>query len=315
MCFTLSAEAALGILHSALCGMPSRRLVPARQKKPPLPRWGAKLSRKLRRRGYSRVDVAAILGYSQWTVRKVDRYYKKHGTDREPRQGKGKRDDVRWVFAGRRKERNLAALRRAKEAGDAADLKSEIHVAFMNHGAWGSPAYRTLCNALATHLNQTRKRVCAHPLTRPTRSPNPSPCRASEKAHSPPLSRRATAVRPLRRRASLASRSDRAQLAAIARERDVGRSLQWRVHMRIQYEPYHFLLFDESASNSRTLVRNVGYSERGTIAKTNKYFFHKGVNHSVLGPFALDGGFLDLSIVEGAYDADTFWMAFNQVGV
>ena len=69
--------------------MPSRRLVPARQKKPPLPRWGAKLSRKLRRRGYSRVDVAAILGYSQWTVRKVDRYYKKHGTDREAATGQG----------------------------------------------------------------------------------------------------------------------------------------------------------------------------------------------------------------------------------
>lgn len=62
-------------------------------------------------------------------------------------------------------------------------------------------------------------------------------------------------------------------------------------------------------------MRNVGYSKRGKIAKTNNYFFHKGVNHSILGPFVLDGGFLDLSVIEGAYDADKYWMALNQVVV
>ena len=69
------------------------------------------------------------------------------------------------------------------------------------------------------------------------------------------------------------------------------------------------------AANGRTNTRRVGYSKRGTIAKTNMYFFHKGVNHSVLGPFVLDEGFLDLSVVQGAFDADAYWYALNQVVV
>ena len=59
-------------------------------------------------------------------------------------------------------------------------------------------------------------------------------------------------------------------------------------------------------------MRTHGYSVRGAIAKTNRYFFHKGNAHSVMGPFVLDGGFLDISTIEGGYDADTFWLAINQ---
>jgi hypothetical protein len=59
-------------------------------------------------------------------------------------------------------------------------------------------------------------------------------------------------------------------------------------------------------------MRNVGYSKRGKIAKTNWYFFQRGVKYSVLGPFVLDDGFLDISIVEGAFDADRYFYALEQ---
>ena len=59
-------------------------------------------------------------------------------------------------------------------------------------------------------------------------------------------------------------------------------------------------------------MRNVGYSKRGTAAKTNWYFFQRGVKYSVLGPFVLDDGFLDISIVEGAFDADRYFYALEQ---
>jgi len=66
-----------------------------------------------------------------------------------------------------------------------------------------------------------------------------------------------------------------------------------------------------SAASHRTKLRNVGYAKKGAIAKTNKYFFHKGKSMSVLGPFVFDEGFLDFSIVEGGYDGDLFWSALN----
>eukprot|EP00966_Prymnesium_polylepis_P141702 3272201-Prymnesium_polylepis.1 len=49
--------------------------------------------------------------------------------------------------------------------------------------------------------------------------------------------------------------------------------------------------------------RTYGSSKRGTVAKTNRYFFHKGIRYSVLGPFVLNDGFLDMAVVEGGVDS------------
>ena len=105
------------------------------------------------------------------------------------------------------------------------------------------------------------------------------------------------------------------RLGTTARERNIGRSKLWRFNVKMTYHARQFILVDESAANGRTAIRNYGRSKRGTVARTNKSFFHRGVNHSVLGPFVFDHGFLDISVIQGAYDNELFWVAFNQVVV
>ncbi|KOO28125.1 hypothetical protein Ctob_010900 [Chrysochromulina tobinii] len=68
----------------------------------------------------------------------------------------------------------------------------------------------------------------------------------------------------------------RKRMGSRARERDVQRSLQWRFRMRITFEPEHFVLVDDK-------------------------------KYSVLGPFVIDGGFL-----EGGFDSDRFYIAMEQ---
>ena len=80
----------------------------------PMPEWGAELCRSLRKDGYTNADVAHVVGYSVETIRRALRHYRDHGTDRIPRQGIGKRSDVRWTFAGPHGEQNLAELERVK---------------------------------------------------------------------------------------------------------------------------------------------------------------------------------------------------------
>ena len=113
---------------------------------------------------YSHGDIAAMLGMSNSTVKRLLRYYREHGTDRIPCQGQGKHDDRRWVFAGPRGPAALALLERVKQEGDDGDLLREVHEAFERAGA-SSSAYRTLCHALQVHLQYSSKRVRAS-LTR-----------------------------------------------------------------------------------------------------------------------------------------------------
>ena len=78
----------------------------------PMPEWGAELCRSLRKDGYTNAEVAHIVGYCETTIRTALRHYRDHGTDRRPRQGTGKRSDVRWTFAGPHGAANLAELER-----------------------------------------------------------------------------------------------------------------------------------------------------------------------------------------------------------
>ena len=82
------------------------------------------------------------------------RIRRKTGKHRVPHQGKGKRNDPRWPSCNDA----LAELERVKQAGDHSDLCIEIHERFVRESAY-SPACRTLCNALAEHLDYTTKRV------------------------------------------------------------------------------------------------------------------------------------------------------------
>ena len=51
-------------------------------------------------------------------MRDVLRYHRHHGEDRAPRQGKGKRNDVRWIFAGPDGEKAIAELEQFKAGCD-----------------------------------------------------------------------------------------------------------------------------------------------------------------------------------------------------
>jgi hypothetical protein len=103
------------------------------------------------------------------------------------------------------------------------------------------------------------------------------------------------------------------RLTTIAKERNELNCLNWRLRVRITYSPQQLVCVDESACSNATLHRRYGSSKRGKVAKTNRFYFHKGVRYSVLGPFVLDEGFLDLSVVVGGYDCDMFLNALHQV--
>ena len=144
-----------------------------------MPEWGAELCRSLRKDGYTNAEVAHIVGYCETTIRTALRHYRDHGTDRRPRQGTGKRSDVRWTFAGPHGAANLAELERVKDAGDDAETLNEVWHEFRRTGA-GFPAYRTLCNALQNHLDYTRKRVRVTAVARRPAEPcEHAPWRAS----------------------------------------------------------------------------------------------------------------------------------------
>ena len=140
----------------------------------PVPAWGARLMRRLHSRGTGTRDIARILSYDARTVRRVLRHYHLHKCDRVPRQGKGRRDCVSWVFAGPRGPQAVAALKAVKESGDARDLLKEVSSRFRRQvqGLLKYPAYSTLCRALRVRLNFRRKRVAP---SSPPSAPPPAP--------------------------------------------------------------------------------------------------------------------------------------------
>eukprot|EP00966_Prymnesium_polylepis_P314522 7267748-Prymnesium_polylepis.1 len=79
-------------------------------------------------------------------------HFRLHGAVRAPKMGKDRQSDPRWIFAGPGGATALAALKKEKDAADDADMYYEIHQTFVAKGAY-SPAYRTLCHALADHLD------------------------------------------------------------------------------------------------------------------------------------------------------------------
>ena len=107
--------------------------------------------------GLSKDEISQILGCSKSIVKRDLRHYHATGEARSSQQGKGKKGDRRWVFAGANGQQQLDVLQNVKEAGDAEDLLKEVWTEFLQHSR-ESPAYRTLCEALA-QLEYTRKRL------------------------------------------------------------------------------------------------------------------------------------------------------------
>ena len=65
--------------------------------------------------------LSGIRGVSRSSVKRTLRYAHTHqGEPRPSQQGKGRMNDVRWIFAGPEREMRLRLLQRVKCAGDAA---------------------------------------------------------------------------------------------------------------------------------------------------------------------------------------------------
>ena len=83
-----------------------------------------------------------------------------HETIRETQQGRGKRGDPRWIFAGKDGAMRLAHLELIKERGRADELLIDVHTraeAQMDK----APSYATMTRVLRQQLCYSSKRVRA----------------------------------------------------------------------------------------------------------------------------------------------------------
>eukprot|EP00966_Prymnesium_polylepis_P303755 7017177-Prymnesium_polylepis.1 len=130
-----------------------------------VPLWGANLIAKLHKDGYSRANIAGIIGYHHSTVKAILRFQREQGQLRTAAPGKNKVSDSRWIFAGATGFHALAELEALKERLEDDELLLDVHRAFVAEGTY-SPAYRTLCNALQKELEYTAKRASPRPALR-----------------------------------------------------------------------------------------------------------------------------------------------------
>ena len=92
-------------------------------------------------------------------MKTVLRHYRTHQEARVPRQGKGKKDDPRWVFAGPRGAGNLEILRIADEEAEADEMYTELHSRLMKESLIDEHSYHSMCRQMREKLNHTTKRV------------------------------------------------------------------------------------------------------------------------------------------------------------
>ena len=82
------------------------------------------------------------------------------GTARVPRQGQGKKDDVRWHFAGPKMHANLRELERVRGSSSDDTLLSETFRDLQSSSFMASkPAFSTVCAALHNKCGYTSKRL------------------------------------------------------------------------------------------------------------------------------------------------------------
>ena len=237
--------------------------------------------------------IANTFATSFTTVKRIVDHSQQTGQARVPKQGTGKRDDPRWVFAGKGGPANLLRLEGAVAAGKVDDLVSDVRLNYLEDGHGGEPAVRTVALALRERLDYTGKQ-----LTKRARERDGDACDAwmrnvkgkyesrqlvfiDETCAPPSLSRmRARLPRPPWAGVSMLP-SPRLSLAALPRRHE-----------------------NQKTANRRYGRAKIGQRARGTV------FFHRGTAYSALGVFSLLG-MLDEHIVEGGYDADRFLEAFK----
>lgn len=132
---------------------------------PPVDAWGAERIVNARRSGMNAWQVGLQYGVHQSTVDRIYAHWLETGKYRVPQQGKGKRDDPRWSYAGPRAAGNIRALESAHGAGGDEDLLQEV---WHRHLAQGicSPGYSTMTAATRTQLDMTTKRLTRMPIER-----------------------------------------------------------------------------------------------------------------------------------------------------
>ena len=79
--------------------------------------WGKRRIVELRREGCEQPAIASQLGVSCSTVKRVLGEAGEDGDVSAPRQGAGKLNDSRWIFAGPRGHGNLVLLERRRRGG------------------------------------------------------------------------------------------------------------------------------------------------------------------------------------------------------
>ena len=124
--------------------------------------WGARRVIAMRETGEDLPQIAARLLISLGTVKNILAYARENGgAARVPKQGKGKMDDPRWMFAGPRGPGNLYHLERIMEATDDSMELRAVHEQVEDEME-DTPAYSTMTGVLRGRLDYSRKRVRAH---------------------------------------------------------------------------------------------------------------------------------------------------------
>ena len=125
---------------------------------PPIPQWGAERIVKLLQEGMTPWRVADRFSISESVVKIIWRHFLDTGDYRSLKQGQGKCDDPRWVYAGPRAAGNIRALEYAHASGSSEDLLREVWHRHLSQGVC-EPAFSTMTEASLQRLDLTTKRL------------------------------------------------------------------------------------------------------------------------------------------------------------
>ena len=97
-------------------------------------------------------SIAGMLGTSISTLERVVDVWLTEGCVRTPQQGKGERDDPRWIFAGPRGVCNLRYLEELWSGGSSDAHSSEVLQRYSEAGVGGEPSARSISRIASDRL-------------------------------------------------------------------------------------------------------------------------------------------------------------------
>ena len=101
------------------------------------------------------------------------------------------------------------------------------------------------------------------------------------------------------------------RLSAYAPDRNDLRCRAWHQRVASLYRRDQFVCIDEVGVNEKSANRNRGRSKRGMPAVTHLNVLAGGSKKSALGVFT-EEGFIDVHVVDGAFDTDAFFTAVDE---